>query len=129
MLRCGAILAKRGEHRVQIGCWAVLALLIPESGKQNSHLLAFIHEAADIALRFSQLQSLGKEGERLWLFAAHGMSQSLQDLYFDDVAPAFLLFCTGLEWFQDQKGILGPLLSQHNTSPSPILSFTTNCVI
>src|SRR5258708_13711399 len=120
MLRCGAILAKRGEHRVQIGCWAVLALLIPESGKQNSHLLAFIHEAADIALRFSQLQSLGKEGERLWLFAAHGMSQSLQDLYFDAVAPPFLLFCTALERFQEQEGIRWPPLAQPHTCAGPI---------
>src|SRR5260221_5550739 len=111
MLRCGAILAKRGKHRVQIGCRSVLALLIPEPGKQNSHLRPFIHEAADVVPRFSQLQSLGKEGERLSLCAAHGMSQSLQYLYFDDVAPAFLLFCTSLERFQEREGLHGPLLS------------------
>ncbi len=124
MLRCGAILAKRGKHRVQIGCRSLLALLIPEPGKQNSHLRPFIHEAADVALRFSQLQSLGKEGERLSLFAAHGMSQSLQYLYFDDVAPAFLLFCTSLERFQERKGLHGPLLGQHNACVCHILAFT-----
>src|SRR5260370_37008200 len=92
MLRGAAILAKRGKHRVQIGCRSMLALLTPEPGKQNSHLRPFIHEAADVALRFSQLQSLGKEGERLRLFAADGRGRSLQYLYFDDLAPAFLLF-------------------------------------
>src|SRR5258708_5737579 len=118
------LMLNRGKHRVQIGCRSMLALLTPEPGKQNSHLRAFIHEAAHVALRFSQLQSLGKEGERLWLSAAHGMSQSLQDLYFDDMAPAFLLFCTSLERFQERECLHGPLLGQHNACVCHILAFT-----
>src|SRR5260370_16425734 len=96
MLRGAAILAKRGKHRVQIGCRSMLALLTPEPGKQNSHLRPFIHEAAHVALRFSQLQSLGKAGEPLWLSSPLGMSRSLHALSFDDMPPPFTLFSTPL---------------------------------
>src|SRR5207244_2017138 len=88
------------------------------------HLRPFIQEAADIALRFSQLQSLGKQGERLSLFVEYGISQSPQDLDFDDVAPAFLLFCTSLERFQEREGLHGPLLGQQNACVCHILAFT-----
>src|ERR1700704_392351 len=45
------LLGKGGKDCVHIGSWSILALPHPYPGEQCCHLRAFIHEAANVALR------------------------------------------------------------------------------
>src|SRR5437763_1220539 len=51
-------------------------------------------------------------------------SQSLQDLHFDDVAPAYLLLRADLQGFQEREDLGGHLLGEQYSCSCHILAFT-----
>src|SRR5438874_952506 len=113
--------SKRSQQGVQILSWSLLA----EPGKQGSHRGSFVHKDADVALGFGEPHGLRKCTEGLLLLVKHLVSQSLQDLHFDDVAPAFLLLCDDLQRFQEGKGLRGALLGQQDANSCHLLAFTS----
>ncbi len=124
-------LEKSSEYGVQIRGRPLFALLLPQPGEQGSHWSAFVRKDADVALRFSQVQRLGKDGEGILprclggiCRVAHVMSQGLQDLHLDDVAPAFLLLRAHLQRFQEREGLRGLLLGQQRSHSCHLLAFT-----
>src|SRR5260221_11591542 len=52
------------------------------------------------------------------------MSQRLQDIHRNDVAEAFLLLCTNLQWLKERERLGGLLLGQQHARSCHILAFT-----